>query len=107
MSTARTTHEVLVGLQVSDEAGYRRYREGMTPLLKACGGSFRYDFRVSEVLRSETPEPINRLFVIAFPSREVKEQFFSNPEYLAIRARHFDSSVEAVTRMAAFDRLID
>jgi len=104
MSQPRATHEILVGLNVLDDAGYRRYREGMTPLLEACGGSFRYDFRVSEVLKSETGEPINRLFVIVFPDITTKERFFSDPEYLAIRARHFEPAVREVTRIASYDR---
>ena len=44
--------ERLVGLQVIDEAGYQAYRDAMTPLLHACGGSFGYDFRIAEVLKS-------------------------------------------------------
>jgi uncharacterized protein (DUF1330 family) len=99
-----STHETLVGLHVTDEAGYARYREGMLPLLEACGGRFRYDFQVREVLRSETPEPINRVFVIAFPSAAVMEGFFQDPRYLAVRERHFNPSVKSVTRIAAYDR---
>jgi len=49
--------EMLVGLNVVDEAGYAAYREAMTPMLEACGGSFGYDFRIAEVLRSQTEAP--------------------------------------------------
>src|SRR5262245_66024727 len=104
MNTTATAHETLVGLHVTDEASYRKYRAGMTPLLEACGGRFRYDLRVSEVLRSETPEPINRLFVIAFPSAEVMRRFFADPKYLAMRKQHFEPAVKAVTRIAAYKR---
>jgi uncharacterized protein (DUF1330 family) len=104
MSAHTTTHETLVGLHVADEAGYQRYRAGMTPLLEACGGRFRYDFRVSEVLRSETPEPINRVFVIAFPSAEAMQRFFEDPKYLAVRKQHFEPAVRSVTRIATFAR---
>jgi uncharacterized protein (DUF1330 family) len=102
--TQTTTHETLVGLHVTDEAGYQRYRAAMTPLLEACGGRFRYDFRVSEMLRGETPEPINRVFVIAFPSVEVMHRFFADPKYLAIRREHFEPAVRSVTRIAAYER---
>jgi len=102
--SANTTHETLVALHVTDEASYQRYRAGMTPLLEACGGRFRYDFRVSEVLRSETPDPINRVFVIAFPSAGVMQRFFADPKYLAIRKQHFEPAVKAVTRIAAYER---
>ena len=42
--------EMLVGLNVTDEARYAEYRRRITPLLESGGGSFGYDFRVSEVL---------------------------------------------------------
>ncbi len=104
MSSPTSTHETLVGLQVTDEASYQRYRASMTPLLEACGGRFRYDFRVSEVLRSETPEAINRVFVIAFPSAGVMQRFFADAQYLAIRKQHFEPAVKAVTRIAEYGR---
>ena len=104
MTPTTSTHETLVGLHVTDEASYRRYRAGMTPLLEACGGRFRYDFRVSEVLRSETTNSINRVFVIAFPSAEIMQRFFADPKYLAIRKQHFEPAVKAVTRIASYER---
>jgi len=63
----------VVGLQVTDEAGYARYRQGMLPILEEYGGSFRDDFRIAEHLRSEASHPINRLFLIAFPDREQRD----------------------------------
>ena len=104
MSAETTTYETLVGLHVTDEAAYQRYRAGMTPILEACGGRFRYDFRVSEVLRSETPAPINRVFVISFPSSAVMQRFYADPKYLAIRKQHFEPAVKAVTRIASYGR---
>jgi uncharacterized protein (DUF1330 family) len=100
--SAEARYDTLVGLHVTDEAGYQRYRAGMMPLLEAHGGRFRYDFRVSEVLRSETPEPINRVFVISFPSADVMRRFFADPQYLAIRKQHFEPAVSDVTRIASF-----
>lgn len=96
--------ERLVGLEVVDEHGYQAYRDAMTPLLHAVGGSFGYDFRIGEVLKSATPEPINRVFTLCFPSREIMDAFFADPRYLEIRKQHFDRSVGAVTRIAAYER---
>ena len=96
--------EMLIGLQVTDDETYGRYRAGMTPLLEVAGGSFRYDFRVSDVLKSETSEPINRLFVIAFPDARTKDEFFANPEYLAVREEFFGPSVAATTRISEYER---
>jgi uncharacterized protein (DUF1330 family) len=96
-------HENLVGLHVTDEASYQRYREHMTPILGRFGGSFRYDFRIAETLRSATAATITRLFVIAFPDATSKAGFFADPEYLAIRERYFAPAVAAVTILAEYD----
>lgn len=100
-------YEVLVGLHVTDESGYQRYRDGMTPLLTACGGTFRYDFRGGEMLAGRSEKPINRLFLISFPDVATKEAFFSDPAYLAVRAEHFDGAVACVERIAEFDQQVD
>lgn len=81
-------------VQVTDEAGYADYRAAMTPILAEYGGAFTLDVRVSDVLRG--PTPFNRLFTIRFPSEEVKERFFADERYLAVRARLFVTSVSAV-----------
>ncbi len=94
--------EILVGVNVTDEDGYRRYREHMLPLLTARGGSFGIDVRVSEVLRSPEPGPFNRLFTIRFPSREALDAFFSDPSYLEVRAAWFDGSVSNAIRFASY-----
>jgi len=104
--TTQKRHEILVGLHVNDDAGYQRYRDGMTPLLEACGGTFRYDFRVSEMLQGNSEKPINRLFLISFPDLETKTAFFSDPAYLAVRGEHFDAAVDAVERIAEFGQQV-
>lgn len=96
--------EMLVGLNVTDEGEYQAYRDRMTPLLHACGGGFRYDFRVSEVLRSETDEPINRVFAIHFPDTATMDAFFADPDYVAAREAHFEPSVSAQTIIASYPR---
>lgn len=87
----------VVALNVTDEAGYQQYRDEMTPLLHAYGGGFRHDFRVAEVLRSDVTHPVNRLFVIHFPSTEEEARFFADERYLAVRKAHFERSVEGAT----------
>lgn len=96
-------HELLVGLTVTDEEGYARYRAAMTPLLHAHGGGIRYDFTIAKILKSASDHPINRLFVLRFPSRGHREEFFANPAYQAIKAEHFANSVAATTILAAYD----
>ncbi|MEZ6185291.1 MAG: DUF1330 domain-containing protein [Planctomycetota bacterium] len=96
--------ELLVGLLVLDDAGYAAYRAAMAPILMRYDGGFRYDFRVAEVLASATPEPINRVFTIGFPSEAQLEGFFADPEYLAVKEQHFAGSVGATTILARYPR---
>lgn len=96
--------ETLMGLEVSDDAGYARYREGMEPILKRYGGGFGYDFVVSRVLRSQTAKPINRVFTIYFPSIEQRTAFFNDEAYLAVKRQHFVAAVAHVTQLAQFER---
>lgn len=96
--------ERLVGLNVTDDEGYQAYRDGMMPILDSYGGGFGYDFKVSEVLRSETEAPINRVFTIWFPDEETMNAFFSDAEYLEVRRRHFEPSVADTTVIAKYQR---
>lgn len=98
------TLENLVGMHVTDDASYTRYRAAMTPLLHAHGGAFRADFRIAEELRSPAAHPINRLFVITFPDRQSKDAFFGHPDYAAMRERHFTPAVAAFTVLAEYER---
>lgn len=90
--------EILVGLQVTDEALYAEYRAHMLPLLTARGGSFGLDVRVAEVLKSPGTQPFNRVFTIHFPSAAAHDAFFADPEYQAVRKRFFDPSVAPGSR---------
>jgi len=87
------TFERIMGINVSDDEEYQLYREGMMPILRSFGGSFGFDFKVSEVLLSKTDNDINRVFTIEFPSKKVMDEFFANPEYIAVKKRHFANSV--------------
>jgi uncharacterized protein (DUF1330 family) len=95
--------EMLVGLNVTDDEAYSTYREGMTPILEIHGGSFGYDFKVAEVLRSESEVPINRVFTIRFPDEPTMSTFFSNAEYLEVKATHFNRSVGDTVIIATYE----
>ena len=94
--------ETLMGLNVTDAEGYAQYRAHMKPLLEAHGGSFGLDLWVSEVLLAPTTQPFNRVFMIVFPSPEQREAFFANAAYKDIRAKYFEHSVSAVSRLGSF-----
>lgn len=103
MAADATRHVLIFGLDVQDEAGYRRYRQGMTPILERYRGAFGYDFVVSQVLKSEAEAPINRVFTMVFPAKSVAERFFADPAYREVRAELFEAAVGAVTPIAAYD----
>ena len=96
--------ELLFGLNVVDEDGYQKYRDETLPLLTACGGYFRYDFAVSEVLKGEAKHPINRVFVVVYPNREAQVRLFNDPAYLRVRDAFFTPSVSGATRLAQYER---
>ncbi len=95
--------EMLVGLNVVDQEAYAQYRAGMTPLLEAAGGTFAHDFEVARTLKSGATHEITRVFVIRFPDRDTRDQFFSSPAYLAVREQFFAVSVKGATRLAEYE----
>ncbi len=103
---AQERYEIHVGLRVTDEAGYQRYRDGMTPLLESVGGYFRYDMRVNELIKGDADEAFNRVFVISFPDQRTKEDYFADPRYLAIREEFFNPSVSSVKQISAYSTTI-
>ncbi|MGJ8647117.1 MAG: DUF1330 domain-containing protein [Marinomonas colpomeniae] len=96
--------ERIMALEVSNDEEYQKYRESMTPILHSFGGRFGYDFKVSDVLQSKTKEPINRVFTIDFPSKEIMDQFFSNPDYLNVKEEYFNRSVASVTIISMHEK---
>ena len=63
-------YEIIVGLNVTDDELYQKYREEMTPILKNYGGGFRYDFLIEKVLKTDSESKINRVFAIYFESEK-------------------------------------
>ncbi len=96
--------EMLVGLNIVDDEAYQSYRDEMTPILERYDGGFGYDFKVSEVLKSTTEAPINRVFTIYFSTEDSMNSFFSNDEYLRIKQEHFEKSVTDTTIIATYER---
>ncbi len=76
----------------------------MDPILLSYGGGFGYDFKLSEVLKSKTEAPINRVFTIYFSNEDSMNSFFSNDKYLKIKERHFEKSVTDTTIIATYSR---
>lgn len=100
MNAEPTRHVMLVGLEITDESSYTRYREAMTPILANFGGAFGCDFEVARVLLGN--DRINRVFTISFPDRQTRERFFADPGYLAAREQFYAPAVASATIMAEF-----
>lgn len=97
-------HEMLVGLDVLDEAQYQQYREAMKPILAQYEGGFGYDFKVSDVLKSPTADSINRVFTIYFSSSKNMDGFFGDPAYLKVKEQHFVGAVGSTTIISRYER---
>jgi len=95
--------ERLVGLEVTDETSYAAYRENMLPILKSYGGGFRYDFRISEVLKADTENKINRVFIITFPDKTSGDAFFADENYLKVRREYFEPAVRSATVISSYE----
>ena len=100
---SRMTYTRVMGICVTNEEEYANYRKGMLPILQSYGGSFGYDFKVSEVMKSKEDVPINRVFTIEFPSEEIMEKFFSDPNYLVVKKTHLDGSISSRTVIGMFE----
>ena len=85
----------LFGLEVTDDAGYARYREAMAPILARHGGAFGCDFVVARVLLGPSPR-INRVFTLVFPDAGSRDRFFADEAYRAVRKQWFEPSVGTV-----------
>lgn len=96
--------ERIMGIEVTNEDEYQLYRENMMPILHSFGGSFGFDFKINEVLKSKTDNAINRVFTLDFPSKQVMEAFFTNDEYLAVKEKYFLNSVNSVTTISMHEK---
>ena len=96
--------ERIMGVNVIDELEYKKYREAMTPILASFGGAFGFDFKIAEVLLSKTEAKINRVFTIEFPDKKTMDDFFSCPDYIAVKNRHLDSSINSKTVISMHEK---
>ncbi|HKO50121.1 MAG TPA: DUF1330 domain-containing protein [Polyangiaceae bacterium] len=95
---------MLIALTVVDDRAYARYRQEIAPILASHGATFRYDFRVSEVLVGEGEQHVNRAFVLSFPDPTSKQGFWTDPRLLAPRVELFEPSVRTFTIIAEYER---
>lgn len=102
-SALEMAYELILVLNVTDDESYQQYRDAMRPILEAHGGGFRYDFRISETLKSQADHPINRVFAIYFSDKEARSQFFANEAYQSVRRQYFEPAVDGSTVIASHE----
>lgn len=95
--------EMMVAMDIASEEAYAAYRAAMTPILESYGGRFRFDFIVSQALKSEASHKINRVFALHFPARDARDAFFADAAYKKVRAQFFDQAVAGRTLIAEYD----
>jgi len=102
MAAEGRRHVILVGLEVTDEATYARYRAEMGPILASYGGSFGIDLAVARVLHGGH-ERLNRVFTIVFPDPPTRARFFADTSYRAVRTAFFEPSVARTVIIGEYD----
>jgi len=98
------SYETIVGLNVMNDEKYNQYRILIAPLLTKYKGGFRYDFKIKETLISENSDEINRLFLIYFYSRDLRDSFFADSEYLKIKKEFFSVAVTSTSIISEYER---
>lgn len=73
------TAYLIARINVTDMAQYQEYIKLTPDIIRKFGGEFLA--RGGDVLTLEGDTETNRLVLVAFPSREVVEQFYNSPEY--------------------------
>jgi uncharacterized protein (DUF1330 family) len=81
---------LIANIEVTDPAGFAKYREQVEPLIAKFGG--RYLVRGSELDHREGRLPVHRLVVLEFPSLAEARRFYESAEYAPVMKLRTDSS---------------
>ena len=74
---------LIANLVITDASEYRQYEKGFFPILKRFGGEFMTFDDAPLTLEGSAP-PEGRLILFKFPSAEVAQAWFEDPEYQAL-----------------------
>lgn len=96
------SHDLLIAVDVVDEALYEAYRKAIAPIMAQVGAVFKHDVRVAQDLLPGGDVPMTRLFVISFPDRAARDAMFGDPAYVQIREAHFPTALKSITILAAY-----
>jgi len=82
------SYQVLVGVNVLDEAKFSEYLTAVEPLLSTHNGMFCYDYSVHKERHAVVSGNINRVLKFEFADKCNMEKFFTDRCYLKTRGRH-------------------
>jgi len=69
-------------LNIIDDEKYKQYRDFISPLITKYEVKISNEYEISKVLHSQqSTEQVNRIAMFVFPSRKVKQKFFSDEVY--------------------------
>jgi uncharacterized protein (DUF1330 family) len=74
---------MLANLVIRDAEEYRKYEKGFFPILKRFGGEF-LTFDDKPLMLEGTTPPEGRLILFKFPSAEVAQAWYDDPDYQAL-----------------------
>jgi uncharacterized protein (DUF1330 family) len=106
MAAEPRRYVLLIGLEVTDDERYSRYRAAMRPILDEYGGAFGCDLVVARVLLPADEPRLNRVFTISFRDRTARERFFVDERYQAVRAEHFAPAVAKVVTLGEYETIL-
>jgi len=75
---------MIANIEVTDPAGFERYREAVPPVIAAHGG--RYLVRGGAVHTKEGNPDVKRLVILEFPTIAAAEAFYAAPDYAPLLA---------------------
>jgi uncharacterized protein (DUF1330 family) len=81
---------IIVNIEVTDPAGFERYRAAVPPVIAAHGG--RYLVRGGELHVMEGAPGWKRLVVLEFPSLAAARAFYASADYAPLLALRLASS---------------
>ena len=84
------TAYLIANIEVTDAAGFERYRAGVSAIIAQYGG--RYLVRGGAVTAVEGTPGINRLVVLEFPTMDQLRTFYDSAEYAPLLKLRLASS---------------
>lgn len=81
---------LIANIEVTDPAGFERYREAVPAVIAAHGGRYLVRGGAKRVLEGQLP--LQRLVVLEFPSMQAAQAFYDSADYAPLLALRLAST---------------